>query len=272
MRIPPRLIVQAPDRQAVRWLGILPIACLSVLFHASSAHGQSMWAVDLSADRSDVQYAPDVDEVWDAQRIQLGFVREGLGGWFLAAERQERAGVTDSTITLSGYRRMDAWTISGGAGIGPSSSFLYRESAEGEISRRVVGTLVASGGYRYLHFSDVTIDQVMPAATYYHARGEAQARVFLTRNRRFDRTTTTVLLRAVQDVHPRVRLSGGAAYGDRIFDVASLADARARAWVGFGGVRLQLSAHDFLEIGGGAAQEAPSFEQRSLHLGYRRTF
>jgi len=94
----------------------------------------------------------------------------------------------------------------------------------------------------------------------------------VTRNVTLERTSTTGLVRTLYDVGRRLRLGGGVSYGDRIFDVASLPTGTARAWVVYGHARVGLTRRDFLDVGLGAAHEAPAFDQTTFALGYRRVF
>jgi YaiO family outer membrane protein len=159
-----------------------------------------------------------------------------------------------------------------GAALSPNAEFLYRYSADVELSRRVVGTFVTSAAYRYLAFRSVGLHQVQPALAWYHPKGDVQARLFLTRNADAHRTSPTVLLRTTFDAHPRFRVGGGVAVGDRIFDVTLLPSGRARSRVAFANIRVGFTAHDAIDVGGSIAHEAPDFDFRSLSLGYRRTF
>ncbi len=189
-----------------------------------------------------------------------------------AVERQSRAEMADLALQATCYRRLGDWTVAGGLGATPEASFLYRFTIEGHLSRRVAGTVVATAGYRYLEYPAVSIHQPQPALTWYHRRGEVEGRLFLTLNPDRDRTSATLLLRALQDVSGRVRLGGGVSYGDRIFDIASLPEVDQRAWQAHGWVRFGLTPRDFLVVGGALAHERPDFDLKSWLVAYRRGF
>ena len=250
---------------------LLTVAALVALALPWPARGQSGWAFDFGTEQSWTENDGN-DSLWTVQRFQVSRVREGEGGLFGGVERQERYDLVDVALFATGYRRLGDWTVAGGLAATPDAEFLYGFSADGEVSRRVVGTLVASAGYRYLDYPTATVNQVLPSLTWYHARGEIAARVYVTRNVTLERTSTTGLVRTLYDVGRRLRLGGGVSYGDRIFDVASLPTGTARAWVVYGHARVGLTRRDFLDVGLGAAHEAPAFDQTTFALGYRRVF
>ena len=247
----------------------LVAGCLAVA--PGAARAQSGWAADLAGERSAVT-DHDVDSVWSTVRFQLGYVSEQKGGLFGGVERQERYDLVDVSVYASGYRRLGDWTIAGGLGGTPEADFLYRVSANVELSKRLVGSLVVSAGYRFMDFPGIIVHQIQPAAAWYFERGEVGGRIFVTRNATLDRTSVAGLVTALVQVHPRVRLFGAAAYGDRIFDVTSFATGAANSWVARGTVRVRVTAGNSLEVGAGVAHEDPSFDQITLIAGYRRSF
>jgi YaiO family outer membrane protein len=254
-----------------RGVRFVTLAALLTLALPAWARGQQGWAVDFGTQQSWTQNNGH-DTLWTTRRVQASLVREGQSGLFGGVERHERDDLVDVALFATGYRRLGDWTVGGGMAATPSANYLYRFSLEGEVSRRVSGTLVATISYRYLDYPAATVNQVSPAATWYHARGEVAAKFYVTRNVTLDRTSITCLVRAIHDVGPRLRLGGGASYGDRTFDVASLASGPVRAWVVYGNVRVGLTHRDFVDLSLGAAHEAPAFHQTTLALAYRRVF
>lgn len=238
---------------------------------ASTGQPASPWRVDYTSERAAVS-TNAVESTWLTHRIQTTWSRPNEGGWLVALERQSRYGFTDVTASGRGYRRVGDWTFAAGAGATPAADFLFRASLEGDVSRRVVGTIVATGGYRFLSFAAADIHQVQPALTWYHARGEVEARVFLTRNVARDRTTPAVLMRTTYAVNPRLQLTAGASLGDRIFDIAAFQSGTAESRVVFGSALVGITAHDFVNFGATVANEHPAFTYRSFTLGYRRVF
>ena len=99
-----------------------------------------------------------------------------------------------------------------------------------------------------------------------------EGRAFITHNPADRRTSSAVLLRTTFDATSRVRFGVGAAAGDRIFDVASLATGSASGGLGYVNARLGLTSRDFVTVGVSAAREDPSFTYWSATLGYRRVF
>lgn len=208
---------------------------------------------------------------WRVDRVGGGIQRDGRFGWNVAGARHDRAGTINWDVEAAGFRRAGEWTVSGGASVSPDPSFLYRYAAEGAVARRLVGGLVLQGGYRHLSYTSVDVGIVQPAATWYFRRGEVEARGFFVRRTGADATAAITLARAAVDVSRRVRLSGGAARGGRIFDVAALPDVAARGWVGFGAGRIRLTSQWSVTVTAAAAHEDPGFTQHTLSLGLRRS-
>jgi YaiO family outer membrane protein len=268
----PPASASAPASAAVQALPVAPaspVAPTSPLAPASPA--ASPWGVDYSSERADVT-SSGVPATWAVDRAQLSWVRADEGGWFASVERDERYGLTDVSFAARGYRRSGDWTVLVGASAAPGAEFLPRVSFESELSRRIAGSVVASAAYHFLQFPATPIHQAQPALTWYHARGQVEGRFFLTYNPLRDGTSTALLIHATQLLAPRLRLDAGAAYGDRIFDVASLPFGTAPSATAFARVGIGFTKHDFIVIGVTGAHEQPAFDYRSLTLGYQRRF
>jgi YaiO family outer membrane protein len=255
-----------PTRRTRLIVGCLLCVCLPALVTA-----QPVWSLDLGFEHSSVVIT-DRPATWDTARVQLGRIEPGLNGWFVTVDRQQRASTTDGSVSLSGYRRVRDWTLAGGVAAGVDPSFLYKRLAEVDVSRRVVGTTVASVGYRVLSYASGNVHQFQPAVAWNHARGEVQGRLYVTRRAGPQSSSVTSAISTWIDVHRRVRLSAAAAYGDRIFDLGSLASTRAAAALVNIRGRVEVVERHFLELGLGVAHEAPAFDHRTISLTYRRTF
>ena len=214
------------------------------------------------------------EAVWETARAQASRINPVAGGWFVAVERQHRGPNVDVAASTSGYRRLGDWTLAAGVAGVINPNFLYRASLETEVSRRAIATTVLSLGYRLLDFRGSNVHQLQPAVTWNHSRGEVQARLYVTRKKQVtsSHATITGLISTFLDVHPRFRLSGAVAHGDRIFDVASLPTANATGQSMNVRARVGVTQRDFIEVGFGAAHEQPSFDQRTVSLTYRRAF
>jgi YaiO family outer membrane protein len=257
---------------AAVWRLILVLgALLSAAPTVATAQTQPGWSLQFIGERSAVTNG-SVKTTWDSAIVTVGFLDEAAGGWHLSVEREERSGVRDMVLTTGGYRRLGDWTISGSVSGSPDSSFWYREAFDGELSRRIVGTIVASTAYRYMGFGSATIHQLQPAVTWYNPRGELRAGVYVTRNATFHRTSLSLLVSSTTRLNGHTAVFGAVAAGDRIFDIAALPYGTASSWTARGGLRLDLSRHNQIEIGAGCAGENPSFVQRTIALAYRRAF
>jgi len=255
----------------MRRITLLAVGTVFLFCVPNIANAQSGWRLDIGAERSKVTIH-DSDNIWRSQHIEVGWVREQTGGWFAGIENQERFGLRDLVFHSSGYRRLGDWTLGGGIGGTQDADFWFRYSVESEISRRIVGSVVASGAFRLLQFPTSTVRQPQMALTWYHRRGEIQGRVFLTHNSVRDGYSPTGLIQSSYRISPRVQFIGAVARGDRIFDIESLAGVRATAWVVRGTFHFDIAPQYAIEFGGGFAREKPQFEQQTIAISIRRSF
>jgi len=209
---------------------------------------------------------------WHAARLALGVQRDGQFGWMATSDRHQRGQLFDVSFGASGFRRMGDWTIFGAGGFVSNPHFLYRRSLEGELSRRLVGTVVGHAGYRYLEFPGSDVSIIQPGASWYLPRGELITRVFLVRNLTSHENNATVLVRGAVDTTSRLRVTGGVSRGSRIFDVSAVSGSNADAWVAFGSVQFAVTPQWGVEVGVGGAHEDPFFDQRTVSLRIRSTF
>lgn len=148
----------------------LALALWLLAASATAVAQTSPWAVDGGRERVRVTNG-GAKSVWTTDRVQVSWVRPESGGWFAAVERQTRGSAVNVTPSVRGYARLGAWTVAGGGGVTPDAIFQYRYSVDAELSRRVVGTLVAGAGYRFLAFNGQDLHQWQPSLTWYHPKG-----------------------------------------------------------------------------------------------------
>jgi YaiO family outer membrane protein len=161
--------------------------------------------------------------------------------------------------------------VSGLAGFTSQPDFLYRRSFEGELVREIGHGFVVHGGYRYIDFPSAIVTIIQPGASWYYRRGDVQVRGVLVHHGDTDQRSSAVIARTTFDLSRRVRVGGGVAVGNRIFDVSALARTQ-QGWAGFGNVRVAVAPHWFVTAGIGAAHEDPVFSQRTVSAAVRRTF
>jgi YaiO family outer membrane protein len=235
------------------------------------ALGQTGPFLEVSGDFSPVRIGGTYVN-WQMAHLATGVQQEGRFGWMAMADRHQRGNVFDVSFGANGFRRIGAWTVFGSAAFVDNPHFLYERSLEGEVSRTLVGTLVAQVGYRHLEFPNSRVGIVQPGLSLYFARGMLEARTFLVRNVTANTDNVTVLARGAFDATSRVRLMTGFARGARIFDVSSLSNPNADAWVAFGSARFAVAPLWSVEVGIGGAHEDPFFSQRTASLRVRRSF
>jgi YaiO family outer membrane protein len=215
-------------------------------------------------------------EAWWTGRAQVGFQREATGGAFAAVEGYRRFHATDTTFVAAGWRHLGRWSLYAEAGVTPAANFYYRRSVEVEAYRRVGHSAwVPHLGYRYWRFPGLPEQDVhllSPRITRYGARSELHARLILVRNTTQGTGSAAVFARGHWDARPRLRLGGGFAVGERIFDITSLPGQPAHGWVVFAEAHLGLSARDRLGVVLRRAAEGSDFDQTGIGLLYRRTF
>lgn len=268
-RVPP-----TPD-VSPRRLTLRVVLLLCALGATSDARAQAVdpspWSASVQTERASVSNQGRAS-TWNTRRVQIGWNQPGVGGFSVGAEQYRRDGLTDVPLFAQAYRRAGDWTVVAGGGATSGAMFVYRHFVEGEVARRIAGTVVAAVNVRSLRYTDARVNQLQPSVTWYHARGELGVRWISTTNTTLDRHTTALVVRGYHDVTPRLRVSAGAARGTRIFDVAALTAASARSRSASASVRVGVTRHDFLEVGGTDAHEDPAYTYRSFLVGYRRVF
>ena len=250
--------------------GTLCLVTSLVATRPAAAQGGGFF-VETTGDYSPVEIST-THETWQSARLSGGWFEDGRSGWTLSMERQQRAQQIDWGGWARGFRRSGDWTFSGGLGRGADPTFSYRQSYEGGVGRRVVGNLVAEGAYRYLDFNTASVHLIQPGATLYMPHGDIGAHYFIVHNATRATTTGTLLVQATVNASSRVRLGGGGAYGERIYDIASLQTPNANAWVGYGYAHITASQAWSFDLGLGRSHEEPFFSQTSVTWGVRRTF
>jgi YaiO family outer membrane protein len=248
------------------------VCCALIAWPAAhaAAQGPSPWSATYAAERGRASFGSHETD-WDTDQVLVTWAKPSIAGWQGSIDRYRRSDMVDFVVSTQGYKHVGAWIVEGGLSASNAADFIHRWRAAAAVSRRVIGTFVATAGYRFLTYSTADLHQLQPELTWYSARGEVGARLYITRNATTEVTTGTILVRALRDVTPRVRVSGGMAFGSRIFDVAP-PGASAEAGEAFGLVRVGVTAHDYVGAGLTAARERPDFSYRSIVLTYRRVF
>ena len=259
------------SRRFVGRFGPIALSLVVLSLDAVAASAQGGYYVEAAGDQSSVDIGTS-EQTWRNARLSAGFFEDGRAGWSVNAERQQRDQLIDWGGSARGFRRNGDWTFSGGIGFGADPTFSYRHSYEGEIARSVVGTLVAHAGYRYLGFDSAKVHLIQPALTLYLPHGDVGARYFVVRNATRATTTGTLLVQGTVAVNRRVKLGGGGAFGERIFDIASLSTPNAAAWVGFAYAHFTAGPRWGFDVGVGRAHEDPLFSQGTFTVGVRHTF
>lgn len=254
-----------------------PISCILTSFVFSLVGPDTAGAQDrgltleAGIERSSVTI-DESEDTWGTDYVQLGYRAPETGGAFFVFERQTRFGQVDTVFRGSGYRRLGDWTVSGELGLTANADFYYRQSVEGELSKRIVGTLVGHVQYRYLNFPSARVQVVSPAATFYFAKGELHGRLYLVRNSTLELDSQSFLVRGLYELNDRLRFGGGFAAGERIFDITFLPGVPAEGWLVYGDALVRVGGENGIGVRLGFAHEEPYFNRLSLGAYYRRWF
>ena len=253
-----------------RCISTCAVAAALVSLGASRAHAQEGPYVEAMAELSPVKIG-GYETTWRVGRVGGG-IQTSHGGWNAAVERHERGRLIDWTGQAGAFQRLGDWTWDAAAAYSQEPQFLYRESYEAGVSRRIVGGLVLRGGYRYLEFPSTIVRIAEPGTTFYFARGEVGAQGFIVSNDTSANPSTIVLVRSAIDLSRHVAISGGAAIGARIFDVDTSGHSSQDAWQAFASMRVHSAAHWTMELIAGGAHEDPLFNQQTVATRLRWTF
>ena len=251
---------------------VLALAVLLAGPSSGRAQEPEGWTLHLSGDRAGISLF-DAPDTWWTGRAQIGFRREGRGGAFAAVEGYRRFDLADTTFVAAGWRHVRKWSFYGEGGFTPDAEFHYRHSVEAEVFRQLGDhPWVPHLGYRFYRWSDgQALHLFSPRVTRYGARSEIHARLILVQSAT-EGGSTALFARGQYDLRPRLRVGGGFAKGERIFDVVSLPRDPAPGWAVFGDARLAVTSRDALGIVVRAAEEAEDFDLAAVTLTYRRTF
>jgi YaiO family outer membrane protein len=249
---------------------VIAIVVAAMASPAAAAEPEG-WTLDVAGDRAGVSLGP-APATWWSGRVQLTHRRDGKGGAFVAVEPLRRFSSTDLTFIAGAWRHAGAWSFYAEAAGTPRADFHYRWSGEAEAYRRVAGAWAAHAAYRYWAYPGQSVHLVSPRVTRYGARSELHARLSLVRNATHGTRSESGLVRGHFDVRPRLRLGGGVAVGERIFDVTSLPREPAPGWVAFAEARVAVRAADSIGLLVKVAEESSTFDQTAFGLSYRRTF
>lgn len=214
----------------------------------------------------------DTRAAWWTGRAQLTYRRTTTGGAFVAVEPLRRFDRTDTTLVAAGWRHVGAWSLYVEAGATPHADFHYRRSAEIEVFRRMGGPWVPHASYRYFAFPSQNIGLIQPAITRYGTRSELTARVSFASNTTTGMRSASVFARGRYEATPRLTLGGGAAIGERIFDVTALSREPAAGWVAFAEARVATGRRSSVGVLARVAEEGSSFDQAAFGVTYRRSF
>lgn len=230
------------------------------------------WTLDISGDRAAVRLGAS-DTRWWSGRAQLSYRREGKGGVLFAIEPLRRFAATDLTLIAAGWRHDGPWSFYAEGGATPAADFHYRYSTEVEAYRRLgAGPWAAHAGYRYWAYTGQALHLFSPRLTRYGARSEVHGRVSIVHNATTAERSESAMARGHYDVRPWLRLGGGIAVGERIFDVTALPREPAPGWVAFAEARIAVGARDSVALLGRIAEEGSTFDQTAFGLSYRRSF
>jgi hypothetical protein len=123
-----------------------------------------------------------------------------------------------------------------------------------------------------MRYSVARVNQWQPAIAWYHARGDAQARLFVTKSSIRRTESVAVLVQSSLRLAPRVEWTASVAAGDRIFDLAAFGVQQevASSWMARSALRVWVTPRTALEAGFGQAHESPAFSMRTLSIGVRK--
>ena len=223
------------------------------------------WSLETGGEYADIGISGGSTS-WSAGRLQIAWRDQTRGGARFAVEPQARDDLRDVAVVAGGFRHLGGWTVSGEAAFTPSADFYYKRAGELELARRPGGGFVAHAGFRRLEFASADVDIWMPALSRYASWGEVQVRGFVGRNRTAGTDSIAVLSRGAVQVSRVVRIEGGIAVGERIFDVTSLLGQPQDGFVAFVGGRFRLGDSRYLRIELRHAQEDPGFRQQAVGI------
>jgi len=231
------------------------------------------------------QFQPRGGFAWDFKENGKSVVRASAGIYYARQNMLSQVG----SVTTNGIQQKSDFRSSGGTDMPVWPNLLPPSSVPAGTFPLFTGVRVFDRDYRnprIFSFSTGYDQELMPSLAVYFdftvAKGTHLTR-FLNYNvhgtaaaanqpATRDTTTGTLQVQGTVTLNPRVRLGGGGAFGERIFDVVSLQTPTADSWVGYGYMHLTATPAWSFDVALGRARENPYFSQSMLTLGVRRTF
>lgn len=201
---------------------------------------------------------------WTLFTGRLTYSGEDLSPYF-ETEIYQRSRVEDQKLLAGADWALDGGSAGLKAGFGLDADFISRFELSGQLERRLQDSLYWSCSGRYLDYAAGDVGIVSPGLAYYfgdHSLG-AQYNVSVTESR------GTAQWASLQGrfVFQPVSFFGGAAAGQRLFDIDALESSEQNGYILFAG--LEYSLHDSAKIRfiyDQGREKTPKFEKRGYTL------
>ena len=246
-------------RSPLTGLGLFAYLCTT---DACANEAPAAWQVVPRVEHSQVTVNGN-DGRWDAWSV--GVTRETGPGQRFAASlgRQDRNGLVDDEVHLSGSRRLGAWDATAAVQFSPDSVFLPEWGYQLQADRAAGHNRRAGVGYRRLRFDESTVHLGSAHMTLYRGDDELGIEYRFGRNAALDHDIRVVQLRATM-LRGRNRFGVYLARGDYLFDALGIPGGDGDGWSANLAFARAITPSTTLRWEAGAGREADTFRQRSI--------
>jgi len=212
---------------------------------------------------------------WRIFSNRVAYLKDNLQVFYIDSTDYARFGVKDNTLEFGSYLKLKNGYLHGEFGLDSDHiNYMYKYKGLIELEQRVVNNWFVNLDTRYLHYaSDVSGDVYIfsPALVYYFGNNYLSAGygVSFTQHRDSAQFGTIKGGFALND---KVKLSLGAALGNRLFDINLLKSNKQYGSIFFGGLDIAVTKNITFRIGGSYSKERPSFIKRSIDFGAKIKF
>jgi YaiO family outer membrane protein len=185
---------------------------------------------------------------------------------YLAMEEWERFREDDRTYSAGAYAVFDDLSVwQGEVGFGSDADYVYRRRILLGYERPLAASWHWLASLRYSAYPHNDTYLVSPGIVKYFGDDHIMAVLNGSFTESRD-SAASLTLKGRRSITRSLRVTGGYALGQRLFDIVELPAPKQYGYIGFAGLEYQLSPGSLLRAGFSYAKERPSFIKRGVDV------
>ena len=202
---------------------------------------------------------------WSEVVNTFGYSHGNIEG-YLALSDLDRLGERDYATNVGSYLAFDDSYAHMDIGFGGDVSYIYHTQVIAEYAHRLINGLYWQAGYNYRSYSAGDSYTLYPGLIYYFGDNYLSADYGVGFIQWRD-TAQFGTLKGNFVVTDALCLWTGAAYGQRLYDIAGLESRKECGYILFAGTTVKICRDVSARVGVSFGEEAPRFIKRSLDIG-----